>query len=121
MERDYTEFKKLLASKLTTKSLSLAVLDDQGDLRFDDFRQGTRKNEIVEIARQTILTAKSDGTNRVRQFPEYMLYKGSDAFLLILPSKTTPNFYIIFCHNGLNVGMTRICVQNTIESFEKRD
>jgi hypothetical protein len=119
MHHDFSRFKKILAEKLTTQSLNVAVLNIQGELQYEDFGPDSRRQAILEIARQTIVTTQTSRGNQACHVPEYLLYKGTEAFLLILPSRETVNFYIIFCHNGLNVGMTRICVQNTIEIFEK--
>lgn len=119
MERNYSEFKKLLESKLTMKSLSLAVLNEQGDIHYENFKDGVEKHAIIQVVHQTINTARE--TTLSSEFPEYMMYKGTDAFLLILPSRNEPRYYVVFCHNGLNVGMTRICVQNTIGSFENSE
>lgn len=119
MNHDFSRFKEMLVAKLTTQSLNVAVLNVQGELQYEDFGLDNRRQAILEIARQTIVTAQKSRGNQTCHVPEYLLYKGAEAFLLILPSRGTVNFYIIFCHNGLNVGMTRICVQNIIEIFEK--
>ena len=116
---DYHECEKQLQLKLNTAKLGFVVLNDAGVPEYENLNQFKNKEQILAVAAETIQITTGKLKTLNSTLPEYMIFKGTKAFLILIPVIKDNHFYGIYGDNGLNVGMVRICLQNALEQCIK--
>jgi len=120
MAEEYQEFENELLSKLETTSIGLAVINNSGSLCYENFKNIDDKNDILTIAAETITRISKVVKKLDTKYPEFLIFRGTKAFLILTPSLYKEHFYVIFGANSQSIGMAKICLQNAINTFEKR-
>ena len=120
MTYNFHEFENLLLSKLKTTSIGLAVITNAGSLIYENLQKLDNKKETLALATETILRITEIVNKLTAKIPELLIYKSTKAFLIIIPSYYQKHFYVFFGANSSSPEITQICLQNTIETFEKR-
>ena len=120
MDKEYQEFENEFLSKLETTSIGLAIINNSGSLCYENFKNIDDKNDILTIATEAITRISQVVKKLDTKYPEFLILRGTKAFLILTSSLYKEHFYVIFGANSQSMGMTKICLQNTINTFEKR-
>lgn len=117
--KPFQKLNDILSLKLKESSMDFAVFDSKGIPLYNRFRDAGKKTEITELAQKAINILKNSLKPLGAKLPEHMILKGTEAFMIFIPSAISKHFYILFCDNGINSGMVRICAQDAVRDFEQ--